>query len=80
MQWLDLSTSGRKVKVIKYGMGWDRLVGTGVATALKIVRWPSGRKVKVIKHKFPHVSASQEVLILESARKSSSVCSVQRKQ
>ena len=23
------------------GMGWDRLVGTGVATALKIVQWPT---------------------------------------
>ena len=22
-------------------MGWDRLVGTGVATALKIVQWPT---------------------------------------
>ena len=23
------------------GMGWDRLVGTGVATALEIVQWPT---------------------------------------
>ena len=23
------------------GMGWDRLSGTGVSTALKIVQWPT---------------------------------------
>ena len=26
---------------IQYGMGWDRLSGTGVATALKIIYWPT---------------------------------------
>ena len=25
----------------EYGMGWDRLSGTGVATALKIIYWPT---------------------------------------
>ena len=40
---LRISQISRYVLMLKFkdGMGWDRLSGTGVATALKIIYWPT---------------------------------------